>query len=172
MSYIFPKDYKTIVENLALAYASIRDGIYAGTALTTPANNAFTKAQAGLDVVLNADDNNTSSTPTVDPDGSIGYDLSSTWFAFAHTTVNEAKAKSVASSLFASAIKKLNDHCYKRTGQTNYNAWLSTYAYNAGNANLTLFGDGMTDPLSSYFSADFVELSGQIGVVIPTQFRA
>lgn len=131
------------------------------------------------------------STNFVAPEGSIGQDLGSALFTFANTTIKLSNARNTAARLFSPYLRALNQHVLRRThGITSMNGYYQTYAYildsdNAVNSedNLNLFDDPAMAgrqttetrdmaTVSTYFSADFVELSAQIGVTIDDEFQA
>jgi len=138
MSYIKPKQYFQIAEQMALSYSRIRDALNDGTALVdiTPSGwtdvtdiasdypavttNANDFAKNIVQQVVTEPDDNLDVDSSVlhsdarDPVGSIAYDLGKKFGDFG-VTFTEAKAKSIAANYFSTALKALNAHVIART---------------------------------------------------------
>lgn len=166
MSFILPATYKQIADNLGQAYALIRDAINDGTV----GSNSYNLLQTSLDLVVDEDDSEVLVAIATDPAGSISNDLGSTWFRTANTDFSESQAKKIAANLFSSALRRLNSHSFQRTGVSNIASYYSTYAYASNsNADYNLFTDKTTNN-SSYFTAEFAELSSQLNITIDSQY--
>lgn len=164
MSVVRPIYYKQIADKLGEAYAAVRDSIYS-QAVGHVGEYGYSNMIASLNLINGEADNSTyNATTTVDPPGSIANDCGATWFKQANTNFTLAQAKTTASNLFSNALKNLNTHVVKRTGVTNIRTFYSSYAFcTTPDANWSLFTSG---DISSYWTQDFVELSGLIGVSI------
>jgi hypothetical protein len=138
MSYIKPKQYYQIAEQMAEAYSRLRDALNDGTALVSVDQSSWTSisdidtdystATTNMNdfainivkqVVEEEDDDSDEDTSIVhditrDPPGSIANDLGAKFSSLA-TSFTEAKAKKIASSYFSTALKALNSHVLART---------------------------------------------------------
>lgn len=139
MSYIKPKQYYQIAEQMAEAYSRIRDVLNDASALeeidhSTWTDDTFANDLADYSAGANAndfavnivqqlveepDDNSDVDTSVIhdvtrDPVGSIASDLGRTFATFGQT-FTEAEAKSLAGAFFTSALRALNSHVVSRT---------------------------------------------------------
>ena len=142
------------------AYAAIRDAIYDPVSAT---DGAFNKLQESLVLIVDEDDSVVYHDVATDPTGSISSDLGSYWYRAANSTLTEAQAKTIAGNLFTATLRKLNSHVVARSGSSNIAAFYSTYAFVDGNTDFSLFTE---NDQSSYFTAEFVELSAKASVTI------
>ncbi len=118
------------------------------------------------------------------PEGSIAKDLGIPLFTLVNSTISETNAKAIAGRLFGTYLRALNSHVVTRTsGISTIGGYYQTYAFIADTSTDLNYEDELnlfdSDPTSiglgaspSYFTADFVELSAQIGVKIDSQFQA
>lgn len=197
MSIITPKVYKLIAEDLANAYVRVRNSIFQdGVSLSSSSFGDLTDAQTQIVSVSDNDYNGCgapgageSADPTnanfsvwqattkyTAPTGSISADLGKS-VESTLKTLREAQAKKKAAGMFSSILNDLNKHVVSRTyNVTTLASYYDTYAFTSGNEDLSLFWNGgSTPPLgdSSYFSADFIELTNQItGTTIDSDYEA
>lgn len=163
MSFVRPQTYKTVADNLGASYAAIRDAIY-----DSNGDVAFNNMQSSHQLIVEDPDDSAYISESTDPAGSISNDLGTTWFKVGNSDFTEAQAKRIAAQNFATALRRLNSHITTRTGLSTIGSFYSTYAYSADRAaefNLFVEGDS-----SSYFTAEFEELSSQLNITIDSQF--
>lgn len=118
---------------------------------------------------------NTSPTKITAPEGSIAQDMGTPLFNLVNTTASEANAKSTSANLFATYLRAMNNHVVNRTfGVSNINGYYQTYAYISGQQDMSLFDSDPSTPGildgPSYFSAEFCELSAQLGITIDATY--
>lgn len=179
MSIVNTTQYKAIADLLGTAYGLLRDAYFQDGAGAS--NAAYKNVKDAFDTYIAAADDSTifgsgaagvgeSTDPTnsnysawiasgkqTAPPGSIGSDLNSTWSSLINTSLSLTQAKKKASSALSSALNSLNSHIIKRTyGISTISTYYSTYSSE-------LF-------VSSYFSADFAELSSELGKTIDSQW--
>lgn len=175
MSYIKASTYRQISEKLGDAFAKVRDAIRHADST----DDAYTLIQDSLVLITEFPDDDVNVSATLDPKGSVMGDLGTPWYTAANTGLTSDKASSVAAGLFSSAINKLNKHVRSRTYKTgttvinkNILEWYDSYAIVSGSADDSLFSaDGTTIEESYYFSDNFVDLSSELSVTIPTAYR-
>jgi hypothetical protein len=198
MSVILPKKYRIIAENLGEGYAKLRDSLFQdGAGLP---DSGLENILAISDEVASVDDSSyrgsdepetgesddptssdfsdwLSSGKVTAPHGSIARDLGSATFTLVNTTGSEANAKRVAAGYWGSYLRSLNSHILNRMHNdfSTINQYYATYAYIGDpDPDLNLFDTDEGTPgaqPAGYFSADFVELSSQIGVTIDEEFQ-
>lgn len=137
MSYIKPKQYYQIAEQMAEAYSRIRDVLNDGGSLITVDQSTWTdltdvatdypSGSTSYDFAVNItkqvvqepDDNSDEDSSVLhdsdrDPVGSIAADIGSKFRDLA-ITFTEDQAKLIASSYFSNALRSLNNHVINRT---------------------------------------------------------
>lgn len=181
MSVISHAQYKQLADDLGTAYAALRDAYFEDGA--GAGDSLFKKVKDTFDTNIAAADDSTiagSGTPAAGessdpldanysvwlaagkntaPPGSIGADLNTTWSNLINTTLTETQAKRTAANALAGVLRALNNHMVSRIyGISTIASYYSTYSSD-------LFS-------GTYFSAEFDELSGQLGVTISDDWVA
>ena len=197
MSVILPRNYKEISDELGEAYAKLRDAIFLdGPSYTDSAventmaisdsqdsvpDNTFRGSgepdagegesedpgDPGFSVWTNGD-------KFTAPEGSVAQDMGTPLFRLINTTATDSNARSVASGQFGTYLRSINSHVVNRIfGVSSINGFYQLYAYvGDDDPDLNLFDSDPGTPgvQADYFSADFCELSAQIGVTIDEEF--
>src|SRR5438128_1539638 len=105
MSVIRPSEYKTIVEEMSVAYSQIRDAINDGAG-----NGAVEAMGDAIEAIDAANDSESLFGADTDPRGSIMNDLGTAFFKASNSDITPAKAKQIAADLQSDCLRKLNSH--------------------------------------------------------------
>lgn len=184
MSFVTPKEYKAISEDLGDAFVLIRDAV--NNAGST--GDAFEKVQSAALEIANATDNDIRVSQVIDPVLSIMNDLGTTWETGTNRNFSQSNASIIASNLFGSMLRRLNDHVKNRTlnpstssKHSTVQAWFGTYAFTSGKEEYSLFWNGGSAPDGSgsdgsggsgaYFSQNFEDLCTALNITIPSAYK-
>lgn len=182
MSFITPQEYRQISESLGDAFALIRDAINSDSAT----GDAYQDVQLALVEIADSVDNDVRVSNEIDPVGSIMNDLGQIWQRAANNDFSQSNAASIASNLFGSMLRRLNDHVRNRTldpatglKHRTVQEWYSTYAFTSGDAANSLFYNGGVAPdpngdpghVSAYFTQNFEDLCTALNITIPNEYK-
>ena len=195
MSVILPRQYKVIADELGEAYAKLRDAVFKDGPSYT--DSSVENVLAISDAQDSVPDNTSrgsgapgtgesedpadaaysdwiASGKVTAPEGSVARDMGSPLFTLVNTTARETNAKRVASAQFGGYLRSLNSHIVARIfGVNSISGFYQLYAYvDDSDPDMNLFDSDSVTPgiQASYFSADFCELSDQIGVTIDEEY--
>lgn len=197
MSVILPRNYKEIADELGEAYAKLRDSIFEDgpdyTDSSLPNIMAISDSQDSVPDNTNRgsgepDAGEGESEDPADtgysiwlesgkvtaPEGTIAVDMGQPLSRLVTSTGTETNAKRVASGQFGGYLRSMNSHVVNRYfGVNSISGFYQLYAYVGDeDPDLNLFDSDPDTPgvQVDYFTADFCELSAQIGVTIEEPF--
>lgn len=191
MSVLKPRDYKLITDELGEIYKKVRNSLFQDGDLV-PSDSGRFNIDTIIGITTAADDTTYEGSrepgtgesvdplsPNFDdyleggdvvaPPNSIGNDLDGVFFRSLNQNFTSSAARSRAASQISTEFRAINGHALNRTdGITTITAYYDAYGFTqTPSGDQAMFDDGMGG--FDYFTADFIELSTELGTAIDAQ---